>query len=118
MIRKARAAPTGAATSPMARSLSSARRMAASTSATGRSSWCFLSDGSSSGRTMEYLMRSKSDILGAPSPPELPVSGLEGIGAGYRPFRARPFGQVGNDAGPSGPAQSAGRLGAVALPCH
>src|ERR1700722_311563 len=76
-------AASGAATSPIARSLSLDRAMSASISSTGLISWTSFSFGSSSGRTMEYLTRSQNVILGALSPAESPAPGVEGIGEGY-----------------------------------
>ena len=76
-------AATGAATRPIARSLSLDRAMSASISSTGRISCFTTSCGSSSGRTMEYFRRCQNVIRGASSPPGSPATGLEGIGEGY-----------------------------------
>jgi len=62
-------AATGAAISPIIRSLSLDRLISASTSSTGRVSSSFLSFGSSSGRTMEYFRRSQRVMPGASSGP-------------------------------------------------
>src|SRR5580658_783328 len=79
-------AATGAATSPMARSLSFDRRTSALTVSRSRSGGTSLAaPASSSGLTMEYLRRSHRVIWGASSSPELAECPLGGTAEGYSP---------------------------------
>ena len=118
-------AATGAAISPITRSLSLDRLISASISSTGRISCDFFSFGSSSGRTMEYFRRSQRVIRGASSAPGSSAAGLEGIGEGYRSPGVAPFGPAASTAAEAvsgGPREAArtgsGQRGAAGPPGH
>ena len=85
LMRMPMMAASGAATSPMARSLSSERPDGLLELLDGAVVGGGLGVvGSSSGWTIVYFRRCQRVIGGASSPPGLPVSSLEGTGEGYR----------------------------------
>src|SRR3974390_2715476 len=78
-------AASGAAISPMARSLSSAVRMLASISSAERSSGFVSRASSSGGRTRANLTRSHHVIAGTPDPSGVLPAGFEGTERWYSP---------------------------------